>query len=68
MKSARFNLTPKYFSDLIRAHTGRSAQHQIYDKLIEAGKERLSVKYYQSAKLAFCSALSTRSLSADFLN
>ena len=51
--AAQFNLTPKYFSDLIRQHTGRSAQQHIHDKLIEAAKEKLSGTTLSVSEIAF---------------
>jgi AraC-like DNA-binding protein len=51
--AAKFNLTPKYFSDLIRQHTGRSAQQHIHDKLIEAAKEKLSSTALSVGEIAF---------------
>lgn len=51
--AAKFNLTPKYFSDLIRQHTGRSAQQHIHDKLIEAAKEKLSGTALSVSEIAF---------------
>ena len=49
----KFNLTPKYFSDVIRQHTGRSAQQHIHDKLIEAAKEKLSGTALSVSEIAF---------------
>ncbi|MFP9098534.1 helix-turn-helix domain-containing protein [Flavobacterium sp. RHBU_24] len=49
----KFNLTPKYFSDLIRQHTGRSAQQHIHDKLIDAAKEKLSSTALSISEIAF---------------
>lgn len=49
----KFNLTPKYFSDLIRQHTGRSAQQHIHDKLIDAAKEKLSGTALSISEIAF---------------
>lgn len=49
----KFNLTPKYFSDLIRQHTGRSAQQHIHDKLIDAAKEKLSGTALSVSEIAF---------------
>lgn len=51
--AAQFHLTPKYFSDLIRQHTGRSAQQHIHDKLIEAAKEKLSGTALSVSEIAF---------------
>ncbi len=51
--AAKFNLTPKYFSDLIRQYTGRSAQQHIHDKLIEAAKEKLSGTALSVSEIAF---------------
>jgi AraC-like DNA-binding protein len=51
--AAKFNLTPKYFSDLVRQHTGRSAQQHIHDKLIEAAKEKLSGTTLSVSEIAF---------------
>jgi len=51
--AAKFNLTPKYFSDLIRQHTGRSAQQHIQDKVIEAAKEKLSGTALSVSEIAF---------------
>jgi len=50
---AKFSLTPKYFSDLIRQHTGRSAQQHVQDKLIEAAKEELSGTALSVSEIAF---------------
>lgn len=51
--AAKFNLTPKYFSDLIRQHTGRSAQQHIHDKLIDAAKEKLSGTTLSVSEIAY---------------
>lgn len=51
--AAQFNLTPKYFSDLIRQHTGRSAQQHIHDRLIEVAKEKLSGTALSVSEIAF---------------
>lgn len=51
--AAKFNLTPKYFSDLISQHTGRSAQQHIHDKLIEAAKGKLSGTALSVSEIAY---------------
>ena len=51
--ASSFNLTPKYFSDLIRQHTGRSAQQHIHDMLIEVAKEKLSGTAMSVSEIAF---------------
>ena len=51
--AARFNLTPKYFSDLISRHTGRSAQQHIHEKMIEAAKEKLSGTALSVSEIAY---------------
>ena len=39
--AAQHNLSPKYFGDLIKKETGRSAQEYIQLKLIDAAKEKI---------------------------
>lgn len=46
-------LSDKYFSDLLKQHTGLSAQHHIHEKLIEKAKERLSTTHLSVSEIAF---------------
>ena len=39
--AAQFNLSPKYFGDLVKKETGKSAQEYIQLKLIDAAKEKI---------------------------
>jgi AraC family transcriptional activator of pobA len=47
------NLSTKYFSDLLKQHTGRSAQQHIHDKLIEKAKEKLAATNYSVSEIAY---------------
>lgn len=49
----KFNLTPKYFSDLIRQHTGSSTQQHIHNKLIGRAKEKLAGTTLSIGEIAY---------------
>jgi AraC family transcriptional regulator, transcriptional activator of pobA len=51
--AAAFHLSPKYFSDLIRQHSGRTTQQHIHDKLIAKAKEKLSGTEASISEIAF---------------
>lgn len=51
--ASEFNLTSKYFSDLIKQHTGQSTQQHIHNKLIEKAKEKLSTTELSIGEIAF---------------
>jgi len=47
------NLSPGYLGDMLRHLTGRSAQQQIQDRLIEKAKERLSTTELSIGEIAY---------------
>ena len=47
------HMSPSYLSDLLRAHTGQSAQQHIHDKLIEKAKEKLSTTSLSVSEVAY---------------
>jgi len=47
------NLSNKYFSDLLKQHTGLSAQQHIHEKLIEKAKEKLSTTNLSVSEIAY---------------
>jgi AraC family transcriptional regulator, transcriptional activator of pobA len=51
--AAKLNLTPHYFSDLLKSLTGQSAQQHIQDKLIEKAKEYLIVTQLSVSEIAY---------------
>jgi len=51
--AAKLNLTPHYFSDLLKSLTGQSAQQHIQDKLVERAKEYLTVTSLSVADIAY---------------
>jgi len=53
MIAGKLNLTPHYLSDMLRLHTGQSAQQHIHDKLIDKAKEYLSATNLSVAQIAY---------------
>jgi AraC-like DNA-binding protein len=51
--AAAFHLSSRYFSDLIKEHTGRTTQQHIHDKLIDKAKEMLSVTNLSVSEIAY---------------
>ena len=51
--ASQLNLSPKYLSDLLRQHTGRSIQQHIHDKLIEKAKEQLATTTLSVSEIAY---------------
>jgi len=51
--AACFNLSPHYFSDLLRSMTGEGAQYHIQEKLIDRAKEYLSVTDLTVSEIAY---------------
>lgn len=51
--AARLNLSPHYFSDLLRSITGQGAQYHIQEKLIDRAKEYLSVTDLTVSEIAY---------------
>jgi AraC family transcriptional activator of pobA len=51
--AARLNLSPHYFSDLLKSLTGQSAQQHIQEKLIERAKEYLTVSDLSVSEIAY---------------
>jgi AraC-like DNA-binding protein len=51
--ATRLNLSPNYFSDMLRLHTGQSAKQHIQDKLIDKAKEYLTVSNLSVAEIAY---------------
>lgn len=49
----QLNLSAHYLSDLLRSHTGQSAQQHIQEKLIEKAKEYLSVTNLSVSEIAY---------------
>lgn len=49
----QFNTSPSYLSDMLRVHTGKSAQQHIHDKLIEKAKEMLSTTRLTVGEVAY---------------
>lgn len=47
------NLSAHYLSDMLRSHTGQSAQQHIHEKLIEKAKEYLTVTNLSVAEIAY---------------
>ncbi|MET0298202.1 MAG: helix-turn-helix transcriptional regulator, partial [Flavitalea sp.] len=51
--AGQLNLSPHYLSDLLRTHTGQSAQQHIQERIIEKAKEYLSVTKLSIAEIAY---------------
>jgi len=51
--ATKLNLSPNYFSDMLRLHTGQSAKQHIQDKLIDKAKEYLTVSNLSVAEIAY---------------
>lgn len=51
--AAAFHLSSRYFSDLIKEHTGRTTQQHIHDKLIDKAKEMLSATNLSVSEIAY---------------
>lgn len=51
--ASQLNLSPHYFSDLLKSLTGQSAQQHIQEKLIERAKEYLTVTDLSVAEIAY---------------
>jgi AraC family transcriptional activator of pobA len=49
----RLNLSPHYFSDLLKLLTGQSAQQHIQEKLIDLAKEYLTVTQLSVSEIAY---------------
>ena len=49
----KLNLSAHYLSDMLRSHTGKSAQQHIHEKLIEKAKEHLMVTNLSVAEIAY---------------
>lgn len=51
--SGELNVTPRYLSDMLRAHTGQNAQQHIQVKLIDKAKQMLSTTSLSIAEVAY---------------
>jgi AraC family transcriptional activator of pobA len=51
--SEKLNTSPGYLSDMLRLHTGQSAQQHIHHKLIEKAKEKLSTTGLTVSEIAY---------------
>lgn len=51
--AAQLNLSPHYFSDLLKSLTGQSAQQHIQEKVIERAKEYLTVTQLSVSEIAY---------------
>ncbi|MCC8407508.1 helix-turn-helix domain-containing protein [Mucilaginibacter sp. UR6-1] len=51
--AVRLNLSPHYFSDVLRSLTGESALHHIQEKLVDKAKEYLSVTDLTVSEIAY---------------
>lgn len=51
--ASALQLSDKYFSDLLKQHTGLSAQQHIHEKLIEKAKEKLSTTKLSVSEIAY---------------
>lgn len=49
----KLNLSPNYFSDMLRTLTGQSAQQHIHERLIEHAKEKLSTTSLSVGEIAY---------------
>jgi AraC family transcriptional activator of pobA len=50
--AAKLNLSSKYFSDLLKEHSGLTAQQHIHEKLIEKAKEKLTATELSISEIA----------------
>jgi AraC family transcriptional activator of pobA len=48
-----FNLSPKYFGDLIKKETGQTAQDYLQGKVIDVAKERMADPYKSISEIAY---------------
>lgn len=51
--AAQLNLSSKYFSDLLKQHTGLSALQHIHEKIIEKAKEKLATTDLTVSEIAY---------------
>lgn len=51
--ASALNLSDKYFSDLLKQHTGLTAQQHIHEKLIQIAKEKLSTTTMSVSEIAY---------------
>lgn len=51
--ASKLNVSPRYLSDMLRAHTGQNAQQHIHDKLIEKAKEYLTTTNLSVSEIAY---------------
>jgi AraC family transcriptional regulator, transcriptional activator of pobA len=51
--SEKLNISPSYLSDMLRALTGKNAQHHIHLKVIEKAKEKLSTTNLTVSEVAY---------------
>jgi len=51
--SEKLNISPSYLSDMLRALTGKNAQHHIHLKVIEKAKEKLSATNLTISEVAY---------------
>lgn len=51
--SEKLNVSPRYLSDMLRAHTGQNTQQHLHGKLIEKAKELLSTTNMSVAEVAY---------------
>ncbi|WP_316825503.1 helix-turn-helix domain-containing protein [Pedobacter miscanthi] len=51
--SDQLNVSPSYLSDMLRTHTGQSAQQHIHAKIIEKAKEKLSTTSLSVSEIAY---------------
>jgi len=51
--ASQINISPQYLSDMLRQHTGQTAQQHIHDKVIERAKELLSATNLSVNEIAF---------------
>jgi AraC-like DNA-binding protein len=49
----QLNVSPRYLSDMLRAHTGQNAQQHIHEKLIEKAKEYLIATDLSVSEIAY---------------
>ncbi|MDI9866767.1 helix-turn-helix transcriptional regulator [Flectobacillus sp. DC10W] len=49
----QLNVSPRYLSDMLRAHTGQNAQQHIHEKLIEKAKEYLTATSLSVSEIAY---------------
>jgi AraC-like DNA-binding protein len=49
----RLNVSSRYLSDMLRAHTGQNAQQHIHDKLIEKAKDYLTSTNLSVSEIAY---------------